>query len=234
MPAGHVERVTLRVSIEIPFSGRFHYSKAELIADGIVHAVGIVLAISAGSILLAFSAFHAGLWEYVAAVFYVVSLLTVLSISLAYNLWPVSKAKWVLRRFDHAAIYLLIAGTYTPFLAQLDDRATAGLMAAIVWSAAAAGIAIKLLLPGRFDRLAIVFYLGIGWSGAVFGRSLLDVLPSSTLWLIVAGGIFYSLGVVFFAWQSLRFQSALWHGFVVVGAALHLFAVMDCLVIDRV
>ena len=105
---------------EIPFSGRFHYSRAELIADGIVHAVGIVLAISAGSILLAFSIFHTGPWEYVAAVFYVVALLTVLSISCAYNLWPVSRAKWVLRRFDHAAIYLLIAGTYTPFLAQIE------------------------------------------------------------------------------------------------------------------
>ena len=96
------------MSIEIPFSGRFHLSRAELIADGIVHAVGIVAAISAGSILLAFSVFHAGLWEYVAAVLYVVSLLTVLSLSLAYNMWPVSKAKWVLRRFDHAGIYMLI------------------------------------------------------------------------------------------------------------------------------
>jgi hemolysin III len=222
------------LSIEIPFSGRFQYSKAELIADGVVHAVGIVFAISAGSILLAFSVFHAGLWEYVAAVFYVVSLLTVLSISLAYNLWPVSKAKWVLRRFDHAAIYLLIAGTYTPFLAQLNDRATAGLMIALVWCAAATGMAIKLMLPGRFDRLSIVFYLAIGWGGLVFGRSVLEVLSSATLWLIATGGIFYSVGVVFFAWQSLRFQSALWHGFVVVGAGLHLAAVMDCLVIDRI
>ena len=222
------------MSIEIPFSGRFHYSKAELIADGIVHAIGIVLALSAGSILLAFSIFHAGLWEYVAVVFYVVSLLTVLSISLAYNLWPVSKAKWVLRRLDHAAIYLLIAGTYTPFLAQLDDKVTAAMMVVIVWCAAIAGMAIKLFLPGRFDRLAIVFYLAIGWSGVAFMQTLLETLPPVTIWLIVAGGIFYSAGVVFFAWQNLRFQSALWHGFVVMGAALHLFAVMDCLVINRV
>ncbi|MDW6026517.1 hemolysin III family protein [Mesorhizobium sp. BAC0120] len=222
------------MTIDIPFSGRFHCSRAELIADGIVHVVGIALAISAGSILLASSAFHAGLWEYVAAVFYVVSLLTVLSISLAYNLWPVSKAKWVLRRFDHAAIYLLIAGTYTPFLTQLDDRAHVGIMVAIVWGAAIAGVAIKLFLPGRFDRLAIVFYLAIGWSGLAFMSTLLETLPPTTLRLIVAGGIFYSVGVVFFAWQSLRFHSALWHGFVVLGAALHLFAAIDCLVINHV
>ncbi|TIU59310.1 MAG: hemolysin III family protein, partial [Mesorhizobium sp.] len=101
--------------IEIPFMGRWHYSRAEMIADGVVHAVGIVLAIAAGSALLALAAFHTGPGEYIAAAFYVVSLLTVLSVSLAYNLWPVSSpAKWILRRFDHAAIYLLIAATYTP------------------------------------------------------------------------------------------------------------------------
>ncbi|HWK64186.1 MAG TPA: hemolysin III family protein [Rhizobiaceae bacterium] len=219
---------------EIPFVGRYFCSRAELIADGIVHAVGIVLAISAGSILLAFSVFHAGVWEYVAAVFYVVSLLTVLSISCAYNLWPISRAKWILRRFDHAAIYLLIAGTYTPFLAQLDEPATAWLMIGLVWGAAAAGIVIKLALPGRFDRLAIVFYLAIGWSGLAIGHSLLDTLPASTLWLIVAGGVVYSSGVVFFVWQGLKFQSAVWHGFVVVAAGLHLAAVMDLLVINRI
>ena len=220
-------------AVEIPFAGRFHYSRAELIADGVVHAVGIVAAISAGSILLAFSIFHAGLWEYVAAVFYVASLLTVLSISLAYNLWPVSRAKWVLRRFDHAAIFLLIAGTYTPFIAQLDNHALATTMVTIVWSAALVGIAVKLFLPGRFERLAVVFYLAIGWSGAAFANQLLDTLSPATLWLIVAGGACYSVGVVFFAWQSLRFQSALWHGFAVAGAGLHLAAVMDCLVINR-
>lgn len=214
--------------------GRFLLSRAELIADGIVHAVGIVLAISAGSILLAFAVFHTAVWEYVAAIFYVASLLTVLSISCAYNLWPVSRAKWILRRFDHAAIYLLIAGTYTPFLAQLDDPASAQLMFALVWGAAATGMAVKLFLPGRFDRLAIVFYLAIGWSGVAVAQSLLDTLPATTLWLIVAGGVVYSSGVVFFVWQGLRFQSAVWHGFVVVAAGLHLAAVMDCLVIDRI
>jgi hemolysin III len=215
------------------FWGRFQCSRAELIADGIVHAVGIVLAIAAGSALLSLSVFHAGPGEYVAAIFYVVSLLTVLSISLAYNLWPMTPAKWVLRRFDHAAIYLLIASTYTPFLAQLDDAAVTGWMIGIVWCSAVAGMAIKLFLPGRFDRLAVVFYLAIGWSGVVIARQLVDTLPPVTLGLILAGGIVYSGGVVVFAWKGLRFQSALWHGFVVAGAGLHFAAVMDCLVIAR-
>ena len=148
------------------------------------------------------AAFHAGPGEYVAAIFYVVSLLTVLSISLAYNLWPLTPAKWILRRFDHAAIYLLIAATYTPFLAQLDDAAVTGTMIAVVWGAAVAGMAIKLFLPGRFDRLAIVFYLAMGWSGMVVIRPLLDTLPPVTLGLILAGGIVYSAGVVFFVWRG--------------------------------
>lgn len=216
-----------------PFRGRFQYSRAELIADGVVHAVGIVLAIAAGSALLALSLFRTGPGEYIAAVFYVISLLTVLSVSLAYNLWPMTPAKWILRRFDHAAIYLLIAASYTPFLAQIDDVALGGSMIALVWGAAVAGMMIKMLLPGRYDRLAVVFYLAIGWSGVVILRPLLDTLPSSALWLLLAGGIVYSCGVIFFAWHRLRFQNAVWHGFVVVGAGLHFAAVMDCLVIAR-
>ncbi|AZN96720.1 hemolysin III family protein [Mesorhizobium sp. M9A.F.Ca.ET.002.03.1.2] len=219
--------------IEIPFIGRWHYSRAEMIADGVVHAVGIVLAIAAGSALLALAASHAGPGEYVAAAFYVVSLLTVLSVSLAYNLWPVSPAKWILRRFDHAAIYLLIAATYTPFLAQLDGSPLALSMIVLVWVAAAIGIAIKVLLPGRFDRLAIVFYLAIGWSGIVLVEPLVQTLPTTSIALIVAGGIVYSCGVIFFAWKGLRFHNALWHGFVVTGAGLHLAAMVDCLVINR-
>lgn len=217
----------------IPFPGRFDYSRAELIADGVVHAVGIVLAVAAGSALLALALFHTGPGEYVAAIFYVVSLLTVLSVSLAYNLWPLTPAKWILRRFDHAAIYLLIAATYTPFLTQLDDSAATTRMIAVVWGAAALGIGVKLFFPGRFDRLAILFYLAIGWSGVVILEPLLDTLTPTTLWLIFAGGIAYSSGIVFFAWHALRFQSALWHGFVVVGAGLHFAAITDCLVIAR-
>ncbi|MER8973483.1 MULTISPECIES: hemolysin III family protein [unclassified Mesorhizobium] len=220
--------------LDIPFMGRWHYSRAEIIADGIVHAVGIVLAIAAGSTLLALAAYRTGPGEYVAAAFYVVSLLTVLSVSLAYNVWPVSSpAKWILRRFDHAAIYLLIAATYTPFLAQLGGSPLAVSMIVLVWTAAAVGIAIKVFLPGRFDRLAIVFYLAIGWSGIVLVEPLVRTLPATSIALIVAGGIVYSCGVIFFAWKGLRFHNALWHGFVVTGAGLHLAAMVDCLVINR-
>ncbi|MDQ0330069.1 hemolysin III [Mesorhizobium sp. YL-MeA3-2017] len=221
-------------AFNIPFVGRWHYSRAEMIADGIVHAVGIVLAIAAGSAMLTLAASRAAPGEYVAAAFYVVALLTVLSVSMAYNLWPVtSRVKWVLRRFDHSAIYLLIAASYTPFLAQLQNATLAGSMLVLIWTAALAGMAIKVFLPGRYDRLAIVFYLAIGWSGVVLMQPLIEALPSTTIALLLAGGIVYSLGVVFFAWKGLRFHNALWHGFVVTGAGLHFAAMLDSLVINR-
>lgn len=219
--------------VAVPFVGRYTHSRAELIADGVVHAIGIVLAVAAGSVLLAISASHTATGEYLAAVVFVVALLTVLSVSCIYNLWPISPAKWVLRRFDHAGIYLLIAATYTPFLVQLDDRFTASVMAAIVWSAAIAGMAIKLFLPGRLDRLAIAFYLAMGWSGVVILRPLIATLPSATLWLLFAGGMVYSCGVVFYTWHRLRFQSAVWHSFVITGAGLHVAAMIDLLVVAR-
>lgn len=230
----HVTRTETSTEPHIPFRGRWHYSRAELIADGIVHAVGIVLAIAAGSALLSASAFHAGFGEYLAAIFYVVAVLTALSISMIYNLLPVSRAKWILRRFDHSAIYLLIAATYTPFLTQIDDRALAARMMAVVWAAAAVGMFIKMALPGKLDRLAVVFYLALGWSGVVILQPLLDTLPASTIGLIVAGGVVYSCGVIFFSWRGLRFQNAVWHGFVVAGTGLHFAAVIDVLVLNRI
>ncbi|WP_311028020.1 PAQR family membrane homeostasis protein TrhA [Mesorhizobium koreense] len=218
----------------VPFAARFHCSRGELIADGIVHGLGVTLAISAGSVLLALSAFHASLREYIGTIFYVASLVIVLSLSAAYNMWPISPIKRALRRFDHAAIFLLIAGTYTPFLVQMNDPLTARLMLGLIWGAAALGITMKLLFPGRLERIAVVFYLAMGWSGVVVFNSLSVSLPRATLWLIAAGGIAYSIGVTFHVWRRLRYQTALWHGCVLLGAALHLGAVMDSLVISRI
>jgi hemolysin III len=220
-------------SARIPFAARFDCSPGELVADGIVHVLGVVMAISSGSVLLALAAFHAGRWEYIGTVLYVASLVTVLSLSAAYNMWPISPIKQALRRFDHAAIFLLIAGTYTPFLAQMDDAGTARMMLGLVWGAAALGIAMKLFLPGRLERVAVAFYLAMGWSGAIVFDTLSTSLPRTTIWLIAAGGVAYSIGVVFHIWQRLRYQTALWHGCVLLGAGLHLGAVMDSLVISR-
>ena len=209
------------------------YSLAELVADGIVHGVGLVLAVAAGTVLIVFAAIGTAPQELPWLCLYVGSLIALLSISLAFNLLPASPAKRVLGRLDQAAIFLFIAGTYTPFLAVLGDSPVGSKMMMLVWGAALVGIALKLIVPERFGRLAIPLYLGIGWSGVLVFQHLASTLPTTTLWLILAGGIAYSAGIIFHLWGRLRFQNVLWHAFVVVGASLHLFATLDCMVLSR-
>lgn len=202
----------------------WRYDTAEIVADGLVHAVGLLVG-SIGALALIDRVDRLGTAAEAAPVFiYAAALLAMLVCSAAYNLWPISRTKWFLRRFDHAAIYLLIAGTYTPFLARMGGEFGTALLLGM-WGAAATGIVLKVLAPGRFDRLSILLYLLLSWSGVALYDSVFLTIPRSSLLLLIAGGIVYSSGVVFHLWESLRFQNAIWHGFVAAGAALHYFAV---------
>jgi len=204
------------------------YDRAELIADGIVHAIGVSLGLAGAIAIVIVAANSLPIANMSSIVVYSIGLLAMLGFSAAYNTWPVSRAKWVLRRFDHAAIFVMIAATYTPILAQMKGSlASVGLLIG-VWATAAVGIAVKLLLPGRFDRLAVGLYLLLGWSGAIMYEPVAAALPSLSIWLLAAGGALYTMGVVFHAWRSLRFQNAIWHGFVLVAACCHYSAVLFC------
>jgi hemolysin III len=204
------------------------YDRVELIADGIVHAIGVSLGLAGAIAIIVVAANSLHTIEISSIVVYVIGLLSMLGFSAAYNTWPVSRAKWILRRFDHSAIFVMIAGTYTPFIAQMKaDLVAMGLLIG-VWLTAVVGIILKLLLPGRFDRLAVVLYLLLGWSGAIVYGPVAAALPSSSIWLLAAGGALYSMGVVFYAWRSLRFQNAIWHAFVLVAACCHYSAVLFC------
>jgi len=204
-----------------------------MIADGIVHGVGVTIGIISIIALLIVAAPAVGVWEFTSILVYGLGLLTVLSVSALYNLWPISPVKWMLRRLDHSAIYLLIAGTYTPFITQMKAGAESLVLLVGVWLTSAVGIALKLRFPGRFDRLSILLYLLLSWSGVMAYESVFGALPDSTLWLLTIGGILYTTGVVFHLWESLRFQNAIWHVFVLVAAACHYGAVLDCLVLAR-
>jgi len=211
----------------------WHYDMKEIIADGIVHAVGVTIGVVSIVVLLVIAAPAVGVWEFTSLLVYGTGLLTVLTVSALYNLWPVSPTKWVLRRFDHSAIYLLIAGTYTPFITQMKANAESLVLLVGVWLTSAVGITLKLSFPGRFDRLSILLYLLLGWSGVMAYESVFGTLPVSTLWLLAIGGILYTAGVLFHIWESLRFQNAIWHSFVLVAAGCHYGAVLDCLVLAR-
>jgi hemolysin III len=205
----------------------WNYDRAELIADGVVHVVGICFGLIAASVLIVLTAVYATAMDVAAVSVYVAGLLAMLVLSATYNLWPVSRAKWVLRRFDHSAIYLLIAATYTPFIMELKASYFAITLLIGVWCVAIVGIVLKLVLPGRFDRVAVGLYLAMGWSGLMLYDAVVQALPTMALWFIVAGGVLYSFGVIFHAWQRLRFQNAIWHGFVLSGAACHYTAILD-------
>ncbi|MFC4626372.1 hemolysin III family protein [Daeguia caeni] len=208
---------------EPPHKVRWNYDRAELWADGIIHVLGVALAIVGAIAMLGYFLPNQPVAVTVSSGVYLASLVLALAISATYNIWPVSSTKWFLRRFDHSAIYLLIAGTYTPFAMHMGERAMPLLL--FVWGVAIFGILLKLFLPGRFDRLSILLYLALGWSGMMVYDTMIQSLPPSVFWLIAAGGAVYSLGVIFHVWERLRFQNAIWHGFVVVGAALHYCAV---------
>ena len=206
---------------------RWNYDRAELIADGVVHGIGVFGGVVAATVLIVLAAVYATPLEVAVVSVYVTGLLAMLVLSATYNLLPVSRAKWVLRRFDHSAIYVLIAATYTPFIAQMKDSIFALALLIGVWCVAIVGIVIKLVFPGRFDRLAVGLYLAMGWSGFMVYDTGMSSLPTLTLAFIAAGGLLYSLGVIFHAWQRLRFQNAIWHSFVLLGAACHYTAVLD-------
>jgi hemolysin III len=203
------------------------YDRAELVADGIVHVTGVCLGLIAAGVLVVLTAIYATALDIVVVSVYVAGLLSMLVLSATYNLWPVSRAKWVLRRFDHAAIYVLIAATYTPFVMELKHSIFAIALLVGVWCVAIFGIVLKLKWPGRFDRVSVGLYLALGWSGMMLYDSVVAALPRMAIWLVVAGGALYSLGVIFHAWRRLRFQNVIWHCFVLLGAACHYTAVLD-------
>jgi len=209
-----------------PTQGRFHFHRAELWADGLIHVLGIVLGIGAVAYLIARVVAAAPAPAVIPVAIYGSALMAVLIISAVYNMLPVSPVKWLMRRFDHSAIYVLIAGTYTPFLARMGESIVAHVLLATVWIASAFGVLLKIALPGRYDRLSIALYLLIGWSG-VFAWESIAQLPSLALWLVVTGGLLYTLGVVFHVWQALPFQNAIWHAFVLVASGCFYGAVFQ-------
>lgn len=202
-------------------------SRAEKVADAIVHGTGLVVALVAGSALLTFALLKSSPEHFAPLLVYVVTLVGVLSVSMAFNLWPRTPVKKWLARLDQAAIFLFIAGTYTPILSLARETPLAHELTLFVWAMALIGVALKLIVPHKFGRLAIPLYLAIGWSGVVVFKDLALNLPPSAFWLLLAGGLTYSVGILFHLSERLKFYSALWHTAVVLGASLHLFAIFD-------
>ena len=200
-------------------------TESEVLADHVVHVIGIASGLVGVVVLLGWAVVNLPVPATVALAIYGAGLMAMLCCSGAYHMLPVPAWKPILRRLDHAAIFVKIAGTYTPF-ALVKMGGTAGLsLFAAVWMVALLGAAAKLLLAARWDGLAVAVYLLLGWSGIATLQPLAASIAPGALVLLAAGGIVYSLGVVFFLWNGLRYQNAIWHAFVLVGTACHFGAV---------
>jgi hemolysin III len=204
-----------------------HYGVDELVADGFVHALAIVAGLIAFGVLINHAVSRGAVSDAFAFGAYAAGFFLLFGFSCAYNMAPPSNLKWILRRFDHASIYLMIAGTYTALLSQLPAGIFTWSLAIFVWVVALGGAAVKVFLPGRYDRASLFVYLALGWVGVVAAKSLFDNLPSATLVLTVIGGLFYSVGVLFYRWHTLKFQNAIWHGFVAVAAGCQYAAIAE-------
>jgi hemolysin III len=203
-----------------------HYpSRAERLADWWVHFVGLALAAAGGIALFLYSSTHGDLGVAVATSLYAVCLIAMLACSAAYNLTKATRARSFLRRLDEAAIFIMIAGSYTPFTSQRLEGAWAWSMTILVWTIAAAGVAGKLMAPKISERAWTLLYVAFGWVAVIAIQPLIHGLTMVALALLVLGGLVYTTGALLFLKDSLPFRRAIWHSFVVAAAAIHYAAV---------
>ena len=206
------------------------YTQMERRIDGIVHVLGLGAAVVAVAVLLHIVIPTRDVLVIVSVTIYSAGLVTMLGFSAAYNLILRPNWKETFRRYDHAVIFLMIAGTYTPF-ALISIGSTLGLgLLALVWLIAIFGVLIKLLRPRRFERATLVLYLALGWIGLLAVGPLVAALSVSTLVLLAIGGVLYTIGVAFHLWETLPYQNAIWHAFVLAAAGCHYMAVLDVVV----
>lgn len=206
-------------------------SARELRVDNAVHLLGLALGVVGCSALLVLTPPGAGAAMRAALVVYGAGLMAMLVASTLYNMCPPGPRRAFLRRVDHATIFVMIAGTYTPFtLLAIGGTLGHGLLA-FVWVVALLGIVLKMLALDRFDELAIGAYLALGWVGVLAAGPLIDHLTTRALVLLVTGGIVYSAGVLVYRWHALPFHRALWHVFVLAAAGCHYVAILTDLVL---
>lgn len=200
------------------------YARSERIADGTMHAVGVLGAIMGAVVLIVWSSGQATASQIAAISIYGATLIATFVASAFYHMTPWESVRPILRRFDHAAIYLKIAGTYTP-LVVLIGSGFAYAVLAIVWGLAVIGMVLKLFFwrtPGRFGP---ALYLIMGWLSLALIWSLWPIVPVSAMMLIAIGGLLYTVGVPFYASETMKFSIAIWHGFVVAASACFFAAI---------
>jgi len=200
------------------------YARSERIADGTMHAVGVLGAVTGAVVLIIWSSGNITAGQIAAISVYGATLIATFVASAFYHMTPWESIRPTLRRFDHAAIYLKIAGTYTPLVVMIGSG-FAYVVLAVVWGLAVVGMVLKLFFwrtPGRFGP---ALYLIMGWLSLALIWSLWPILPVAAMVLMAAGGLLYTAGVPFYASETMKFSIAIWHGFVVAASACFFAAI---------
>ena len=203
------------------------YSTAERRADAALHVLGLAAALPACGALLLVAPWPPDAARGVAILAYAIGLIGMLTCSLLYNASTDPRRRALLRRFDHAAIFTMIAGTYTPVTLLAVGGVAGHAVLAVVWAGALGGMALKLIAPLRFERLSLLAYLALGWAGAAIAPRLVETMTGTALLFLLLGGVLYTAGVAAHLWTRLRFHTVVWHGCVVAAAACHYVVVLE-------
>jgi len=202
------------------------YTFGEEIANSITHGFGIVAAITGLTVLTAFATLYGSSAHIVGCAIFGATLIILYTTSTLYHSIVAQHLKPFFRALDHSAIFLLIAGTYTPFMLVNLSGPWGWSLLAVIWTLGVVGIILRLCLRGRLHGLIVGLYIVMGWVVLIATKPLFANVETGGLYLLVGGGIAYTAGVVFYKWKRLPYHHAIWHGFVLLGSALHFFAVL--------
>jgi len=202
------------------------YSLGEEIAHSVTHGIGVILSVAGLVVLVTFAALRGNAWHVVSCSIFGATLIFLYTASTLYHSITDARAKKVLRVLDHSAIFLLIAGTYTPFTLVTLRGGWGWTLFVLVWGLALVGIVYKITAKNRYRLLSVLLYLGMGWLVLIAIKPMVTSVAVPGLLLLLAGGLCYTLGLVFFVWRSLPYSHAVWHLFVLAGSICHFFAVL--------
>jgi len=203
-------------------------SWGEELANSVSHGIGLVAALIGAPILI-LAAFDHGSGFFVGTIVFTVTMLLLYLASTLYHAWPQTRAKHILQLLDHSAIFLLIAGTYTPFALGLLRGVVGPLMLGLIWALAIFGVGLKATHgTSRYRGLALALYLGMGWLALIVIRPLSLAVPLSAMLWLIAGGLAYTTGVFFFVYERVRYGHFVWHLFVLTGTGCHFLALLAC------
>jgi len=206
------------------------YPPLEELANRLTHGFGAVLSVTGLVLLVVYSSLYGTVWHIVSTAVYGATLVLLYTASTIYH--TVKSEKWRRRcqRFDHAAIYLLIAGTYTPFVLGPLRGGWGWSLFGVVWGCAVVGVILKFFYAGRGDVLSTILYLAMGWLVLIAAKPLFASMPLGGICLLIAGGLCYSFGTIFYLWEKLPFNHAVWHLWVLAGSVCHWAAVFGYIV----